>query len=223
MLLDEILERDIYIRPREVVGLTAFPEAQDASIPRFNSELWTVLHYTTNSDDWLIQLQRKVMHIIRNNQSSGEQIVHSADICILTALYKPELTAVLRLPWAWEDYVIEGDPTQYYRGYVSTREGKLSVVAANSSRMGMPAAAVLSMKMVSTFKPKYLVMAGITAGIVGRVEPGDIIAADPSWDYGSGKRRSLILGHFFSHHLTSLALIHSSNLNCNVLVRMLQF
>lgn len=197
LLLDEVLERDIYNKPREVVGLTAFSEAQDASIPRFNSELWTVLHYTTNSDDWLKQLQRKVMHIVRNNQSSGEQVVHSADICILTALYKPELTAVLRLPWGWEDYIIEGDPTQYHRGYVSTREGKLSVVAANSSRMGMPAAAVLSMKMVSTFKPKYLVMAGITAGIVGRVEPGDIIAADPSWDYGSGKKTKSDTGPFF--------------------------
>lgn len=204
LLLDEILERDIYKKPREVVGLTAFSEAQDASAPRFNSELWTVLHYTNNSEDWLIQLQRKVMHIIRNNQSSDEQLVHSADICILTALYKPELTAVLRLPWAWEDYLIEGDPTQYYRGSVSTREGKLSIVAANSSRMGMPAAAVLSMKMISTFKPKYLVMAGITAGIAGRVEPGDIIAADPSWDYGSGKKTKSDTGPFFQpspHHL----------------------
>lgn len=197
LLLDEILERDIYHKPREVVGLTAFSDAQDASIARFNSELWTVLHYTTNSDEWLVQLKRKVMHIVRNNQSAGEQVVHSADVCILTALYKPELTAVLRLPWAWEEYRIDEDPTQYYRGHVNTREGKLSVVAANSSRMGMPAAAVLSMKMVATFKPKYLVMTGITAGIVGRVEPGDIIAADPSWDYGSGKRTKSDTGPFF--------------------------
>ncbi|MEE4961393.1 response regulator [Pseudomonas alliivorans] len=206
LLLDEILERDMYNKPREVVGLTAFSEAQDASVSRFSSELWTVLHYTTSADEWLVQLKRKVMHIIRNNQSSNEQHLHSADICILTALYKPELTAVLRLPWEWEDYIVEGDPTQYHRGYVMTRDGRLSVVAAHSSRMGMPAAAVLSMKMVSTFRPRYLVMAGITAGIVGRVEPGDIIAADPSWDYGSGKKTKSDTGPFFqpSPHQLSL-------------------
>ncbi|MEW5749599.1 phosphorylase family protein [Pseudomonas lactis] len=206
LLLEEVLERDIYSKPREVVGLTAFPEAQDASNPRFSNELWRVLHYTTISDDWMLQLQRKVRYIIHNNQSSGEQAVHSADICILTALYKPELTAVLRLPWDWEEYIVEGDPTQYHRGYVNTREGRLTVVAANASRMGMPAAAVLAMKMTTVYKPKYLVMAGIAAGIVGRVEPGDIIAADPSWDYGSGKKSKSETGPFFqpSPHQLSL-------------------
>jgi nucleoside phosphorylase len=53
--------------------------------------------------------------------------------------------------------------------------------------MGMPAAAVLTMKIINNFKPNYLVMAGITAGIKGQVNLGDILVADPSWDYGSGK------------------------------------
>lgn len=197
LLLDEILERDMYSKPREVVGLTAFSDVQNASDPRFSSELWRVLHYTANSDDWLLQLQRKVRHIISNKQSSGEKLAHTADICILTALYKPELTAVLRLPWEWEEYIVDGDPSQYHRGYVNTRLGRLTVIAANSSRMGMPAAAVLAMKMIATYKPRYIVMAGIAAGISGRVEPGDIIAADPSWDYGNGKKSKSDEGPFF--------------------------
>jgi nucleoside phosphorylase len=50
------------------------------------------------------------------------------------------------------------------------------------------AAGVLSMKMIEYFRPKYLAMTGILAGMRGGSEPGDIVAADPSWDYGSGKR-----------------------------------
>lgn len=188
LLLDEILARDIYNRPREVIGLTAFHEVKVSSDAKFNDELWTVLHYTSASNEWLQQIQRKIKHIIANKNASDDSKIYSADVCILTALYKPELTAVLNLPWNWEALSIESDPTEYYAGSFMTKDRRLTVVSASASRMGMPAAAVLAMKMITTFKPKYLVMTGITAGVAGKVELGDIIAADPSWDYGSGKR-----------------------------------
>jgi nucleoside phosphorylase len=53
--------------------------------------------------------------------------------------------------------------------------------------MSSTAAAILSMKMIAAFKPRYLAMVGITAGIPGKTKMGDIIAADPSWDWGCGK------------------------------------
>jgi nucleoside phosphorylase len=53
--------------------------------------------------------------------------------------------------------------------------------------MGMAAAAILTTKMIYTFAPRYVIMAGIAAGIEGRVNIGDIIAAEYSWDYESGK------------------------------------
>ncbi|KPY27831.1 phosphorylase family protein [Pseudomonas syringae] len=190
LLLDEILARDIYNRPREVIGLTAFQAVKTTSDAKFNSELWTVLHYTPGNDEWLQQIQRKVKHIIANKSSSSTDAVLSADICIITALYRPELTAVLNLPWDWEVLSVERDPTEYHCGSFSGKDQRLTAVAACASRMGMPAAAVLAMKMITTFKPKYLVMTGITAGVAGKVELGDIIVADPSWDYGSGKRTS---------------------------------
>lgn len=46
-----------------------------------------------------------------------------------------------------------------------------------------------SAKMISAFRPRYLAMTGILAGMPGECELGDIIVADPSWDYGSGKWR----------------------------------
>lgn len=53
--------------------------------------------------------------------------------------------------------------------------------------MGMPAAAVLTSKMIAQFRPRFVAMVGICAGRKGKVELGDIIVADPSWDWGSGK------------------------------------
>ncbi|WP_271593325.1 phosphorylase family protein [Bradyrhizobium sp. CCBAU 65884] len=60
-----------------------------------------------------------------------------------------------------------------------------AVVAAPNK--GMPLTAVTASKMIAAFRPKYLAMAGICAGIAGRVRLGDAIFADPSWDWGSGK------------------------------------
>jgi len=48
------------------------------------------------------------------------------------------------------------------------------------------------MKMISTFRPRYLAMTGIAAGVKGSF--GDIIVADQAWDYGSGKSRSMLFG-----------------------------
>lgn len=203
-LLEEILDRDIYIKPREVVGLTAHADIQAEMRERFGNELWSVLHYSNTNTAWLDQIQRKIEHILQTNHERAPESPEHADICVLTALHAPELTAVLRLPWDFQPINLECDPTQYYRGQVTTKRGRLSIVAASASRMGMPAAAVLAMKMIQTFKPSYIAMTGIAAGVPGKIELGDIIAADPSWDYGSGKNVSSEQGSSFEaapHHL----------------------
>jgi hypothetical protein len=41
--------------------------------------------------------------------------------------------------------------------------------------------------MIYTFPPRYLAMAGIAAGIRAECDIGDVILADPVWDWGSGK------------------------------------
>ena len=53
--------------------------------------------------------------------------------------------------------------------------------------MGMTAAGVLTMKMISNFKPKYVIMVGIAAGIAHKNEVdqiyGDVVVPDIVWDY----------------------------------------
>lgn len=45
------------------------------------------------------------------------------------------------------------------------------------------------MKMVERFRPRYTVTLGICAGVKGKTELGDVIVADPSWDWGRGRGR----------------------------------
>lgn len=109
------------------------------------------------------------------------------DVVILTALGEPELSAVLKLPYSWKSLRFGDDPTGYHVGEISRSNGNLSVVAASSRRKGMPSSAALASKMVARFRPKYVVMLGICAGVKDKTNYGDVIVADPSWDWGSGK------------------------------------
>jgi nucleoside phosphorylase len=52
----------------------------------------------------------------------------------------------------------------------------------------MPSSAAIATKLAIMYQPKYLVMLGICAGIQGKCNLGDVIVADPTWDWGSGKR-----------------------------------
>jgi nucleoside phosphorylase len=185
-LLDEVLERDIYKKPREIIGLTAFSEVREKAGIRFAEDLWLVIQYDPASSEWKSQLQRKIKHIVLAKQS-GTLPSYDSHLCVVTALPDPELTEVLRLPWNFSAYHVATDPTVYHRGTFKKGHEEWKVIAAHAPRMGMTAASILAMKEIQTFRPRYLAIVGITAGIRGKCDLGDIIAADPGWDYGSGK------------------------------------
>ncbi len=185
-LLEEVLERDLYFKPREVVGLTAFTEVLESAGRRFAEDLWLVIQYDPTEDTWAQQLQRKVKYLLLVKRADPLP-VHESYMCIVTALASPELEAVLNIDWNWQELEFSNDPTVYHRGTVLKNQSPQSIVAASASRMGMTAAAILSMKMINHFRPRYLAIVGILAGVGGRSSLGDIIAADPCWDWGSGK------------------------------------
>jgi len=186
LLLQEVLDREVYRTPREVVGLTAFEDVLDRAAPRFAEDLWQVVLYDPATDAWSELLKRKVRHILMAKRA-GKDFTYDVDLCVITAVHDPELSAVLTLPWNWELLEVSGDSTQYRRGKFKKAGELRTVVAASAPRMGMPAASVLAARMIYNFRPRYLAMAGIAAGIRGRCELGDVLAADPSWDWGSGK------------------------------------
>src|SRR5262249_5042251 len=147
--------------------------------------LWHLLLYERESTAWQETLSNRAIHIAESLTTDGLSRGYKTDLAIITAQKAIELDAVLNLPGDWVPRRIDGDDTIYHSGVFSSSNGKLSVIAAAAIGMGMPAAACLTMKLIGSFRPRYLIMTGITAGIGANF--GDIIVADQSWDYGSGK------------------------------------
>jgi nucleoside phosphorylase len=196
-LLDELFSRDIYQVPREVVGLTAFDEAIADSSASFNEQLWTVIKYDISSDHWEEQLQRKVQYIRLAERSQSTPTEYRSLLGIVTALHKPELEAILDLPWNWKVVERANDPATYFEGSVYAAGSQHQVYAVAAPRMGMTASSIATMKLIEAFRPRFVGMGGILAGIRNQCEIGDVIAVDPSWDYGSGKRIATSSGSIF--------------------------
>ena len=186
-LLEEVLNRSIYRRPVHIVGLTAYEDAATLAEGRFRDDAFGLVRYDPASQDWEDTIQRKVQHIIAS-KAVVAKAEFDVDLCILTALDDPELSAVLSLEWGWQQRRFDGDGTVYHEGATTSLNGAIRVIAAAAPRMGLVASAVLASKMTMRFRPRYITMVGIAAGVKGKVEIGDILAADPCWNYESGKR-----------------------------------
>lgn len=181
------------IKPAHIIGLTAFDSALSDADPAFKDELWRVIKYDPTSDSWRSQLKTKVLYLLqcKREVQSGNAASYDFDLAILTALWKPELLAVLNLPARWEKRVIPNDATEYYVGSPQAAASTSQVVAASCSQMGIAPAAVLAMKLITHFRPRYLAVCGIAAGVQDAgLNLGDILIVEQSWDYESGKRRT---------------------------------
>ena len=100
-------------------------------------------------------------------------------------------TAAVHLFHDWKELSVQGDE-QTYETAVFTRGGKEhTLVHARAEAMGMTAAAVVSAKLIHRFRPRYLILVGIAAGIArSEYEEqlyGDVIVPDIVWNYAAGK------------------------------------
>ena len=145
-----------------------------------------ICFFSPHKTQWIEVLAGRIAYVKeytkRLNNGIGE-----VDVAIVTALRNPELQAVLTLPYSFKSINLSDDPTSYHIGRIVTDDGNLSVLAMSSFRKGMSSAASLASKITSKFKPRLLIMTGICAGVRGKVNLGDVIIGDPTWDWGSGK------------------------------------
>lgn len=106
------------------------------------------------------------------------------DIVVITALHDTEFEALKNLPLAQTIYRSNNDSTNYRECTIGTK----SVLFATDDKMGMATASALSTKVISKFSPKYLIMAGIAAGVKDKEKNyGDILVCRSTWNYESGK------------------------------------
>jgi nucleoside phosphorylase/CheY-like chemotaxis protein len=192
--------------PTYIVGITQFEDVIEEFGEKFEEQLWSLVHYSDTSDRWITMLRMKLEYIraVKLSQHFTDGQTFGVDLAIVCALNTVELEAIRKLPCDWQHMRLRNDETRYLSGQIQTKDQSFSVIAASAPRMGMPSAAVLSSKIIQQFRPRYIAMVGICGGRNDKVNIGDIIVADPSWDWGNGKITSKEGKPFFDpapHHL----------------------
>lgn len=127
-----------------------------------------------------------------NLQEVSEAKDFESDIGIICALEYPELSAVVEAFGGTPNWKEIGNAryTHIYRETkLDTGTGKqLRVIATTATSMGLTAAAIATTQLVLQFRPRIVVMIGIAAGTrSSNKQFGDVLVADPSVDYNSGK------------------------------------
>lgn len=177
-LLEYIELHDDVRKPGKVVALTSHIDSYESCHDFFTSRGWALLHDPSP----------ETLEVLLSAQFMGGPELLGYDVALITALEHTELEAVLALPYNWQSIRFPNDITSYHSGYLITEKGdKKTIIACSAPRMGMAAAAVLATKVCMKFRPKVLAMTGVAAAIEGEANLGDILVADPSWDWGSGK------------------------------------
>lgn len=189
-LMRELLVSPTFTPPSSLIGLSEYSDLVDSQIEQFDQNGWEVVHYDASSSAWESRLALRVRHILRRSVSSGKSIAtrHQFDVAIVAALQSPELDAVRTLDFQWKVETFPNDSIEYLVGSCDNAlGGRLHIVACSPGIMGMCGTAVLVTKLIANFRPRVIFMCGIAAGVRGKVNIGDLLIAEESWDYNSGK------------------------------------
>lgn len=184
-LLKQINGSACYTYPRYVIALSQYEELAK----EFDLDVGVIhksLVYDSRTNEWKVKLKESIgsaISIISNNKSKRSYNYDIAVICALEEeldIVKKSLDNVIEIQVTDDDYV-------YFEGTFQKDGIIRRVIMAQSTHMGMVPAATLTTRLIYNFAPKYIVMTGIAAGIKGKANFGDIIAAEYTWDYGAGK------------------------------------
>lgn len=185
--IDEILEVDHYIRPRDILILTEFEELIGKCREKESRIVFQIVKFDATSSEWEKIVRSRIQYFQiydRNKLLDSEK--HDYEVAIITAV-EVETKAVKRLNEKWDILYKENDPTVYFNTQFQKDGRIIKVITAQQSEMGMAAASTLASKILQHFKPKYIIMVGIAAGIGKDKNFGDIIVASDVWNYSSGK------------------------------------
>jgi len=181
--LREITLADDYFAPNYVVGITGHDDGFESLRSEFEKHGWPLYRSDPTTDGWLGRIAAIIKHIIHTRT----KVVREVDFAIVTALYEPELIAILSLPWKWSHSEQLDEATMYRRGSLVAHGKEFSVIATWPQRMGLVVSAALTSKIIQHFRPRVLATSGICAGVRGKAALGDIILASEAWTWESGK------------------------------------
>jgi nucleoside phosphorylase/CheY-like chemotaxis protein len=187
-VLNFIKNNNRAIPPGYIVGLTAYAEELKDAESEFNSFVFKLIKFSHSNSSWKVQLSSAIKYLVDKDVPPyiNDGSTYHTDVCIICAL-EEELEYVLNLYDNWKTVRVIGDNVIYRTNMIIINGVEVTIVAAAAPRMGMSNAAVLATKLISSFRPKIIVMTGICAGVRGKSNYGDILIADPIFDWGGGK------------------------------------
>jgi nucleoside phosphorylase len=177
------------IAPTYIVGMSAYDDGLEAAESDFASPLWKLIKFSHSDLWWKEPLKQAITYLISQNGPPYPNDGHTyhSDLGIIVALEDEELESIKNLEANWQNIEVPYDNSRYLKGTFANEDVELDVIAVAAPKMGMPPSAVIATKLISTFRPRYLAMTGICAGVRGKTNIGDILVADPCFDCGSGK------------------------------------
>ena len=195
-LLQQLAEDEDLISPLSILAITK-KEDLDANYKKKLDQLTvTLLQYKENNDSWKPQLQNRLKTMLMAKRSLYNKQEYGYDVAIINALQEPEhsqLKSVFGCDWKSVVYPLDAF-NNYYEGILVNKEGKrIRCIASYANLMGSVASSALTSKIIYNFRPKYLFMTGIAAGISSdSMNYGDILVASEVFDGASGKIKTNI-------------------------------
>ena len=176
-----------YFLPNHIIAITEYESIFNEYKKTFGKKLITFIEYKDNGTAWANKLKDKISYIHKSTDESNTIINYQYDLAIICALDDPEFKQIELLSDNWKPVKKSNTSLPFQETIFKYENKELKVIAIPINKMGMVPSAVLSTQIIELFRPKYLVMTGIAAGIEDEVKLGDILIANPSWDSGSGK------------------------------------
>jgi CheY-like chemotaxis protein len=175
--------------PAHIVGMTAYDDGFAKATSAFSSPLWKLIKFGYEEGHWREPLKAAVQYLVETHGAPyvNDGTTYHTDLGIVVALDDEELRSVRDLDGDWERVNVRHDNLRYFTGKFRRDKKSVAVVAVAAPRMGMPPATVAATKLIEAFRPRYLAITGICAGVRRKTRIGDILVADPCWDWGSGK------------------------------------
>ena len=126
---------------------------------------------------------------INQKSKTTEKRTYLTDVALISVT-NTEFNAVMHFH-DWVSKTVEGDDQVYQFAQFDRDDKSYTLIHARQPEMGMTSAAATATKMIYEFRPRYLVMVGIAAGVAqeGITEQmyGDVVAPDIVWNYSAGK------------------------------------
>ncbi|PTR17050.1 nucleoside phosphorylase [Nitrosospira sp. Nsp2] len=183
-LLRTIVEDGQIFPPRTIIGITADQSALADSEEEFRRLTFQILFVDLAKTAWKESLQYAVS-FIKNALARAKH--YDIDVCFLVALRQPELGAIVDLPCEWEsERPCYGGPL-IRRGSYLLGGKRRNFVAAHAPQMGSVSSALATSALIAEYRPRVILMTGICGGIEHGLNLGDLVIAEKSWDWQSGK------------------------------------